>query len=444
MIAWASEVERRGEEAEPNLAIKSRYKARMLWCIRLLLIAAMILVGSVSQAGMSGRFETLIERDNRQFQSRGGLEERLDMLYDNPVMGLRSGLTLGFFQGGNEHEETLYQFYVEKTLDKKGSLLSIGRLQRSDALGFYTLDGLLFQQMADIASLTLYAGVPGRIEAFRSVDGEALYGAEVQTFARRYGVYEMRGRIGWQRLIQDHVVDRLNVGWRGIQQQTITGFLPTAFSITGNYLVDEYHWESVQFNAYKDFETDSRLRMSYDRYEMGVDELTFKDRFYSLYARGRQSQLKTAYQFSHGTQHEWSVSGRRVVREFGGSGHGVLATMEYRDDQGWRLMAQFDRLALAEERAVGFYLEVSKPFSSTLRATFGGVLQQQQKRLVGGNRAVGAEVRLERLVRVKVLPSSMQFSVQANYIDNSRLVNEYRVVLRLSYHFDDRMREMLQ
>jgi len=410
-----------------------------------------MLAASSAHAGVSGRFETLIEQDNRQFQNESGIEERLDLVYDDLASGLRSGITLALSQRQGEQRETLGQLYLEKKLNDKGSLLSLGRLQRSDAFGFYTLDGLLFKQVANRTTLTLYGGVPGRIEKFRSIEGEALYGFDVKIFVPRFAQYALDGRFGWQHLKQHHTVDRLNIGWRGVHQQTPTLFSPSMFSLSGSYLINENVWESVQLSAYRDFENvgsiennapPARLRVDYETYEPGKDELTFKDRFYSLYARGRQSQFKTGYQFRQGQQHTWSISGRRITREFGGNGYGAVATMDYHSDRGWQLTTQLDRLVLVDERISRFYFEAQKSLSSRMRGTLSGVLQQQQKRLTDRSHGAGIEVRLERHVKFNILPSPLWLSVQASTIQNSQLANEYRIAVHLSYHFDDRTGEL--
>ena len=406
----------------------------------------MLAVGPV-QAGISGRFETLIEQDNRYFQRETGIEERLDLTYDDPTSGLRSGVSLALSQWQGEWDKELAQLYLEKTWRDMGSQLSLGRLQRSDALGFYTLDGLLFKQVLNRSTLTWYGGVPGRIEAFHSIEGEALYGFDVQTSIPQLAGYTLDARVGWQHLKQQHTVNRLNIGGRGVQQQKAASYLPSVFSLSGSYLVDDQIWENVQLSMYGDFENNrlpARLRADYETYQSGEGELTFKDRFYALYARGRQSQIKIGYQIKQNRQQSWSLSGRKVMREFGGNGYGAVATMDYDSKQGWQLTTQLDRLALADECVTGFYLEAKKSFSSLLRGSLSGVLQQQQKQRLGDNLSIGLAVQLEQRAKFKIFPSAFWFSAHASYIQNSRLPDEYRIAVRMSYSFDDRMQASFQ
>ena len=382
-----------------------------------------------------------VEQDNRHFQKNSRIEERLDLAYDNPTSGLRGGLALALSQHQGKREETLSQFYLEKKLNNKGGLLSLGRLQRSDALGFYTLDGLLFKRVAERTILTFYGGIPNRTDDFYSIEGKALYGFDLKIFIPQFTHYALNGRIGWQRLKQQHTSNRLNIGWRGVHQQTPTLFFPSSFSLTGHYLVNEKIWENIQLSAYKGFKKSTqseRLRIDYETFEPGKDKLTFKDRFYSLYTRGRQSQFKVGYQFKHGRRNTWALSGRRIAREFGGNGYAAVATMDYHSHRGWLLTTQLDQLALSNEHINRIYTEVKKSLSSRIRGTLSGVLQQQKSRLMGNAHSMGIEVQLESRIKSKILPSPLWLSAQASTIRNSRLANEYRIALRLSYRFDDR------
>ncbi len=408
-----------------------------LWLGLGLQLGVMVLTMTSVHAGLSGQFETLIKLDNRHFQSEQSIEERFDLVYDDPASNLRSGLSLALSQQQSDREAEITQIYLEKQLNGNRTLFSLGRLQRSDSLGFYALDGLLFKHVINKTMLTMYGGVPRRIENFRSIEGEALYGFDVQTSVTRFSCYKLDGRFGWQRFQQSGTVDRVNIGGRGIHQQA-TGFFPSAFSFSGSYLIDDEAWESIQLSAYRNFENFARLRLSYDTYEPINDKFTFKERFYSRYAHGRQSQFKAEYQFRQGYQQSWSLNGRRIIRELGGIGYATVASMDYRSNRGWRVTTQLDHLTLGDERFSGLYFETETALSSMLRGMLSGVLQQQQKRLASNNRSVGVEARLERRLKLKTLPSALWFSAQANYIHNSRLANEYRIIVRLKYRFDNR------
>ena len=415
-------------------------------CLALGLSSAMMLAAGTVHAGLSGRLEVLFDADNRPFRSSTGIEEWLDLAYDDPKRSLHGGVSAALSQ--REGEGQLYQLYLEKTLDNRGDEIRLGRFLRADSIGFYSLDGFQLKHSIRWVIFAIYAGVPRRIEAFRSVDADAIYGVDLRSQAREVGRYSVDGWVGWQRFEQDEYVDRFHLGLRGAGKSSDKGMYPSAFSMSGSYVADESWWEAAQVNTRWDLENTAHLRLDYEIYEPATEKLSFRDRFYSLYARGRQSQLKVAYQFRHGQERTWSLIARRVVREFGGAGYsGVVGFSQHnlnRTGNGWLLSAQAERLELVEDRSTSLYFEGEKPLSSTLSAGISGVLQYQEKQLTGDNRAAGIELRLERMVKVESLPSGLYFSGEASHIWNSRLENEYRLGLRVSYHFDDRVREALQ
>ena len=414
----------------------------MYGCLLRCCLVLMLVVAN-SHAGISGRFEILAELDNRRLASEAELEERLDLSYQNPNKKINAGLSLGFVQYGNNHNEELSLLYVEKHLDEKGSLASIGRLQRADSLGFYTLDGLHLEQRGGWGSLTIYGGVPGRVENYRSVDGDALYGIDFQTKQINVKRYEFDGRLGWQYFKEKTSEERINLGGRFTHKEKPAGMWPTAISFSVSYRVKETTWENTQFSVHRDVADVVRLRLDYETYEPSENELTFKERFYSLYSRGRQSETKAGIQFKQNRQISWHLSGKHLSREFGSHGSGVTAGMDYQGLRGWQLSTQLDQQALSEERIHGFYIESRKTLTSFMRLSLSGVVQRQQKQLVGDNRTLGVDAILERRFTVKALPSPIWLSFETSYIDNSRLSDEYRIALRARYHFDDRTREAL-
>ena len=131
------------------------------------------------QAGLSGRFDTLVTLDNREFQSKGRVEEQIDLNYKDPSSSLRSGLSLGLHQHEGGNDAQVYQLFLEKNLNSKGDALQLGRFQNADALGFYTLDGVRYKSNISAATLMLYGGVPRRIEALQVIDGDMLHGVDL-------------------------------------------------------------------------------------------------------------------------------------------------------------------------------------------------------------------------------------------------------------------------
>lgn len=401
------------------------------------------------QAGLSGRFDTLVTLDNREFQSKARIEEQLDLNYEQPSSGLRSGLSLGLRQHEGGDDAQVYQLYLEKNLNSKSDALQLGRFQNADALGFYTLDGVRLKSNNSVTTLMLYGGVPRRIESLYAIDGDALYGVDLYAHEQEWQDFVLDGRIGWQALKQDtKTADRLNFGlrgkWRDSHDQKRAPFDPLTFSLAGTYLANEKHWEAFQVNTQAYLANDAYLRLDYETYEPGVDAPTFRDRFYSLYGRQRQTQLKAGYQFNTRHKHSWTLSWRHIIKEAGDNGYGGAFGWRHHNDRGLHIEAQLDHLAVSEDRATSLYVETRKALAPKMRGVLGTVLQRQQKRLTGENHAVGFEAQLEQLVRIDALPWDLLFSTQLSHIWNSHQENEYRIAVRVSYSFTDLTRSSAQ
>jgi hypothetical protein len=396
------------------------------------------------QAGLSGRFDTFVTLDNREFKPRSRIEEQLDLNYEHPSSGLRGGLSLGLSQDEDADDAQFYQLYVEKEFNARGDTLQLGRFENADALGFYTLDGARLRLVSDATSLVLYSGTPRRIEDLQALDGDALHGVDLYIYKQEQQGLVLDGRIGWQVLKQDtKTADRLNLGLRGKWREVLddsrnqdgTSLNPFTFSLTGTYLADEKYWESFQVNVQSDLDNNARVRFDCETYEPGTEVLTFRDRFYSLYGRERQTQLKAGYQFIEHHKHSWSLNGRYVIKEAGDNGYGGTFGWQHYNYRGLRIEAQLDHIALSEDRATSLYVETKKALTTKMRGMLGAVLQDQQKQLTDGNRAVGLEAQLERVVRTSTLPSDLLFSTQLSHIWNSHLADEYSISVRLSYSF---------
>ena len=411
-------------------------------------------VSQSCQAGLSGRLDTLVTLDNREFEPKGRIEEHLDLNYEQPSSGLRGGLSLGLHQGDDADEAQFYQLYLEKEFNAKGDAFQLGRFENADALGFYTLDGARLRLVGGATSLVLYGGRPRRIEDLQALDGDALRGVDLHIHEQEWRSLVLDGRIGWQALKQDaRTADRLNLGLRGKRREALLDDSrdqdgapsnPFTFSLAGIYLADEKYWESFQINVRADLDKNARVQFDCETYVPGTEAPTFRDRFYSLYGRERQTQLKAGYQFDMRRKHSWSLNGRHVIKEAGDNGYGGAFGWQHHNYRGLRIEAQLDHIALSEDRATSLYVEAKKALTTKMRGMLGTVLQDQQKQLTDDNRAVGFEAQLERVVRTNALPSALLFSTQLSHIWNSHMADEYRISVRLSYSFTDLARDVSQ
>ena len=256
--------------------------------------------------------------------------------------------------------------------------------------------------------------------------------------------YKIDARLGWQRLEQNGHEQRYHFGLRANTESENIKPMPTALSMSASYVVENKQWESAQLNTRWDLEENSTLRIDYETYEPISDEISFRDRFYSLYARGRQTQFKAAYQFKYDYQQTWLMAARQVDREFGGKGYAGMFAIEHRSNKGLRLSGKVEQLELQTERVSSLFIDADKTLYPSLRGGISSVIQQQEKQLVGDNQSVGIELRLEHMVSAESVPSGLQFDVTASHIWNSRLEDEYRLLLSLSYKFSDNMMGAVQ
>jgi len=393
----------------------------------------------MATAGLSGRIDALMQADNRAFADQGQIEGRGDLLFVDDEQGLRSGLSLTLRHREGANEARLYQLFVEKrflqTLIPKQQLdVSLGRLQRADGLGFYTLDGAQLRMQGQRLTVNAYAGRPRRIEGFRSLSAQALYGADAHY---RIPAWASAGqgtlRIGWQRLVDGRSVDRINAGW-----QTPAGKASVASLLQGTYLPAQRRLENVQAYVEGEVSKKSFARMRFKTFTPSNAQLTFRQRFYSHYARNGQMTL--AGEWHH--RPRYGLSGqlrlRHVWREnsqgdYANNGVGISLDASGRRPRGQTWGAQFDHLRLHDDRNTGLYLQFGTSLSVKRRGVVSGVVQFQDRHLIGRNRVLGLEAQVEQVIR-----ADLYVSCFVSLIHNSNLQNEYRAGLRVSYLFDDR------
>lgn len=392
-----------------------------------------------SDAGLYGRIDARVQADNLYADSDGFIEELADVTYVDEQQGLSSGLSMALRQG-EENEGDLYQLYLEKNLGQYSSF-TFGRMQRADSLGFYILDGISLITGNDSLMCFFYGGIPRRIDDYTSVEADELYGIDVQF--QDLGLHHLlpstsfivvQGRIGWQHLVDDAYQNRLNWGLSStgeISNGVFTGF---GLIFNGTYIIDDRYSEDILISAHGDFKTKSRIQIDYERYSPDEPYLTFRERFYSVYTRGRQTALTGSVLFSSGENIEWTLRARTVDRESGANGYGGTAGVAMHKYSGTDYASQLDYLDLDQESALSLYMEVDSSLSYKTRARLGAALQHQEKLLSASNDAAGLELGVEYM-----LQPDLFFMFSLSHVWNSRLTDEYIYGLHLSYLFDDRL-----
>ncbi len=398
-------------------------------------------------AEVSGRLSLRFHGDNRRVHDTVYAEQQGAIDYRDRKQGWRAALAFALRQsdGSGDSGNILYQLFVEKEVPFSGlgrMAFGLGRMQRADGLGVYHLDGARMALHARGWDARAYAGKPGRIDDLRGIEGNSLAGIDVaaeRPVPAIPGIDALYGRLGWQRY-EDGEGDaqhRLDWALRGQRRRgTGTGGALSRLDVAmnGTWLPRDGAMESLHavFDAGWH---DDRLgfRLAHETYRPERPWITFREKFYSVYVRGRQTSLSGEIGYRPAETQWISLRRRRTDRETAGTGFGT--TVGYRLDSpaGLRWRFQYDRLELAAKNAESWYLEAEAPLTPTARGRLGLAAQTQTKSLYGKNRARGLEVDLERMLR-----ANLYLRLAATCIDNSRLADEYRLSLHLDYYFDHR------
>lgn len=360
--------------------------------------------------------------------------------FDNE--GLSASLDFVTRQSGEYGMEgDIYQLYLEKEIKDWNTTFKGGRFQRSDSLGFYSLDGasVLYQMPEHGLSLNVYGGRPTRQEDVQSVSGDWLYGIELLSTQdlnwnnKVMPIDTWLFRFGFQQFHDEHTSTRLTMA------NTIIGefeqnylhayelaFMATLETNTGVF-------EEVYASLMLDVTESSRIRASYSLYEPKSPYPTFKEQFYSDYFQGRQDLLRLSFDQAVTDTFSYHVGGKRAARNEGQDiGYGAevgVRSLYFRD---WDLSADFDMLEFGTSNTYNLYFssECSLSIKSLLRLNLAFSLDNSPT--YGENKAAGTELKY----RYKLF-SDVFLDVSGAYIVNSRLNDEYRIGLQATWYFDN-------
>jgi len=376
-------------------------------------------------AGVVGRFDSRVQVDNRYVDDELMLEQRGEITLNNRPQGTRMGLSFALRQRDEEGAAQIYRLFAEKWFPSSGTRLTLGRTERSDSLGFYTLDGVMLDWSAKRLGLHLYAGIPGHIDDYRSIEGGSLHGIELQFRPADPERFLRHARLGWQRFRDGADSDRLSWGLTAGTRNEV------AYRFSGVYAVQEARLEEAAGQIRGDAGRKIGWQIAGQIYQPRRPWLTFRERYYALYALGRQSVVRGALHYRPRDRTEWSLDGRHVAREQGDSGYGLSGGVRVWGGSGWRRELRLTLLRLGDEVTGGAWFQLRKPLGSRSRVRLSTALQYQEKALYGVDRSAGAELDLERMVR-----ADLYLSLFASYLRNSRLEDEYRAGARLTWYLD--------
>ncbi len=390
------------------------------------------------QAGFYGRLESRVQAGNRLVDENGFIEEYADIRIIDQQRGIESGLSFALRQG-DDNEENLYQLYFEKQLDGLVKSYRIGRMERYDSLGIYTLDGALIKAKNDNVLLNLYAGQPSRVDDYSTIHGDALYGLDLHlseiNISPLFSVVYFDtaiARFGVQK-INDEADDetRLNLGFTGDGKIHNSSSYDFAVGLNATYLMSEEYAEQVQLKIFSDITETDRVQFDYETFTLTEPALSFTQQFYSVYELGRQSAFTGSYYFKQNASTQWIAKARTVLREYGKRGYGLSLASQVHEYTGGEYQLQIDYLQLDQDEFISLYANSNYSFSPLVKSRFGAAVQSQYKWLTGSNQAVGVEANVERM-----LGSGLYFTCSMSSIWNTHLHDEYQFGLKLSYQFD--------
>jgi len=392
----------------------------------------------------------LLETDQTDYYSRSRIEEQVDIDWSNIKSDMNAGLQFDL-----RYEELKQRSHIDKQADPQINKLffshraadinyTLGRFNRADLLGFYTLDGVDVKYDWQNWGASFHAGKPLQIEDYNVIDAGRIYGLDINH------------HVG---TISNPIIQNINsyIGWQQLQDNTKQNYFHWSFSgkgglahsklnknktnqiemfFNGSYLVENRSAESIDAGIQSNSKDIGLARIAYTSWNPKQANLSFKERFYSVYANGKQSFLQADLFYDHKWDQQFYVRGRKVWREFGDNGYGATAGFERRatsnKNPGWQ--TQWDSLVLKEDVIHSLYLGFNKNLTATLRGQFNTAMQYIKKESVEDNSVVALEAVAQQMLR-----SDLFIDFNARYIFNDNLENEYRIGFRLSYRFDDRV-----
>ncbi len=401
-----------------------------------------LFTGNSAQAALYGQLETRFQADNRFKDASGFVEEYADIRLIDEQHGIESTLSFSLRQG-DENSANLYQLNISKHLDGPVSSFQLGRLNRADSLGLYSLDGFIAKSLNDDFLLTLYAGKSLRIDDYSSVNGEDLYGFDFQ-FSDLKPELSLSSisfnsailRLGFQVLDNDEQSARLNWGFSSTGIGTGNEWQKLGLDFNGVYLVNDHTSEQIQFKILYHTNEIDRIQFDYDTFSIDEALLTIKDQFYSMYLTGRQTAITASYYYHPQAEFQWITKGRTVIQERGENGYGLSIGLGFGEFSGDEFLSQLDYQLLNDDSYISLYAEKSYSLSPLTRSRFGIAIQNQDKWLAGNRQLAGIDTDLQHM-----LSSRLYFSFSVAGVWNSHSEDDYLIGLKLSYSFQEPRRK---
>ena len=368
-------------------------------------------------SGLWGQLETTLQADNQYSEDEAFIEQWGDVKYTSD--DIETALAFGLRTGIKGMEAQLHQAYIRKNWQPY--TITAGRFERADLTGFYYLDGVVLQRKINKFNVTMYAGNNRRIEYFDSKSNNSLIGLDTQLLlpASLSLLKKTSLKLGFQHL--DKSVNRLNFGLTDMGNIAMLKNIKLASE--GSLYLEQHKIDHFLFHASSKMtwrEHAGRIGTSYETYNPLKPLLTFRERFYCLYARGRQSGFG-GYVFYN----QWKFEGRKLWRDFGDSGYaGAISLI----NKSWE--SRLDWINVGNERAINWFISSEKPLTSRWLGIFSGVLQCKSTELIEKNLATGLAVQLKHKFKRNIFVNFF-----AEYIWHTQMDNEYQIGVRLQKSF---------
>lgn len=415
--------------------------------LKLVITSAMIISYSpVVHSLISGKLDTLLETDQTSYYSRSRIEEQAEINWSNKKNNMNAGFQ---FDLGHEDIDQRPQIDAQTELQINqlffnhqvaGINYTVGRFNRADMLGFYTLDGLTIKHKRKNWQTGFFAGRPIQIEDYNLIDAGKTYGLDIYhqiNFINNSIIQKTNSYIGWQQLQDDVTQNYIHWSFSGKGETSANRTKQIEMFFNGSYLAENYSAESINVGIQADSKDLGLARIAYTSWKPEQASLSFKEQFYSVYAKGKQSTLQADYFHNYKWNRQFYLRGRKVWRELGNNGYGATAGFEQKTgsnkNTGWQ--TQWDSLVLKDDVIHSLYGGINKDFSATFRGQLNTALQYKKNTLTENNSLIALEA-----VAQQMLDSALFIDFNARYIYNDNLKNEYRIGFRLSYRFDDRIR----
>ncbi|MEQ1636533.1 MAG: hypothetical protein ABL903_07565 [Methylococcales bacterium] len=413
-----------------------------------------------------GSITSKLQVDNRLTNDSSFFAEAIGRFeYQNKQYDLQAGADV-LLRGGNDdfnNRQDFYRLFLQKGFNALNTTLKLGRFEQTDAMGFYTLNGVsaVYQNDAKDLSLEVYGGKPQRFDDLQSAKGDVVAGVKGfwhyepkwQSEFARISLDALDVRVGYQ-YFEGQDMSRYNPANPAPDQAITTAgghkvslganlsgrllwpwFKKYESRLIGIYRVDTNTLEDLQAETQVDIDDKTRIRGSYEYYNPNrFSNPTFREQFYSQQAFGKQQLLRVS------VHHQWQdyltayLGGIHSAQVAGDDGYGFNGGVSSRYFRDFNLAFEVDHLQINAEKVTAFYLKNEYFVNSRNSVILSLALRNEEKQLYGENWAKGAQVRWDYMLK-----SNIVLGVTTKYISNSRdgLSDEFLAALQVTYYFDN-------